>query len=144
METAELGRVTTEALIENLEDLWEVTRGLRMPSAARSVLVAEALIDTGATNLSLPSALIASLGLRKVGERPINTSRGPATAGRYEPVRLTILSRDCVVEVLEVPDGVPTLIGQIPLEYLDLVVDPKNRRLIGNPAHGGEFVTDMY
>jgi hypothetical protein len=45
---------------------------------------------------------------------------------------------------MEVPDGVPVLIGQIPLEALDLVVDLRGRRLIGNPAHGGEHVLELY
>jgi hypothetical protein len=36
------------------------------------------------------------------------------------------------------------LIGYIPLELLDFVVDSKNQRLIGNPDHGGEFMIDMY
>jgi hypothetical protein len=45
---------------------------------------------------------------------------------------------------MEVPDGVPVLIGQIPLEFLDFVVDPVRQRLIGNPAHGGEHVLELY
>ena len=48
------------------------------------------------------------------------------------------------MDVIEVPDGVPTLIGQIPLEALDFVVDPKNRVLIGNPAHGGQWMYELY
>ncbi|HEX3313593.1 MAG TPA: hypothetical protein VHR72_01825, partial [Gemmataceae bacterium] len=65
-------------------------------------------------------------------------------ANVYDVVRLTIQDRFCTVEVLEVPDGVPTLIGQIPLESLDFVVDPTKRRLIGNPAHGGEHVYEQF
>jgi hypothetical protein len=62
----------------------------------------------------------------------------------YEAVRLTIQGRFCSVDVMEVPDDVPVLIGQIPLEMLDLVVDLQGRRLIGNPAHGGEHVLELY
>jgi len=36
------------------------------------------------------------------------------------------------------------LIGVIPLEILDFVVDPKRQRLIGNPEHGGEQMFDMF
>ncbi len=53
------GRVLTEATIENLEDLWAVKRGLLEPEKARRVIVADALVDTGATLLSLPTKLIA-------------------------------------------------------------------------------------
>jgi len=44
---------------------------------------------------------------------------------------------------MEVPDEVPALIGQIPLEMLDFVIDPQSRRLIGNPAHGGEQMLEV-
>jgi len=47
------------------------------------------------------------------------------------------------MDVIEVPDSVPVLIGQLPLEHLDFVVDPRSRTLIGNPAHGGEHVYEL-
>jgi hypothetical protein len=62
----------------------------------------------------------------------------------FEAVRLTIQGRQCTMDVLEVPDTVPVLIGQIPLEHLDLVVDLRSRSLIGNPAHGGEHMYELY
>jgi hypothetical protein len=62
----------------------------------------------------------------------------------YDAVRLTIQGRSCTMDVMEVPDDVPVLVGQILLEHLDLVIDTRSRRLIGNPAHGGEHVYEMY
>ena len=53
-------------------------------------------------------------------------------------------NRDCIVEVAEIPDECPVLIGQIPLELLDFVVDPIGGKLIGNPDHGGEQMIDMF
>jgi hypothetical protein len=46
--------------------------------------------------------------------------------------------------VVEVPDGVPVLVGQIPLELMDFVVDPVNQRIIGNPDHNGEWVLELF
>src|SRR4051812_30592928 len=136
METAAMGRVVTEATIENLKDLWDAERGLIPAEEARRVTVPDALVDTGATTLSLPTAVIRQLGLSRLGSKQIRSSTGFSVAARYEAVRLTIQGRDCTLDVLEVPDGVPVLIGQIPLEHLDFVVDLQNRQLIGNPAHG--------
>jgi hypothetical protein len=48
-----------------------------------------------------------------------------------------------VTDVSEIPNSCPALIGQIPLELLDFVVDPKGQRLIGNPDHGGEEMIDL-
>jgi hypothetical protein len=62
----------------------------------------------------------------------------------YCAVRLTIQDRDCIVDVGEIGDEYPVLIGQIPLEALDWVVDTKGQRLIGNPEHGGEWGMDAF
>ncbi len=139
-----VGRVVTEATIESFEDLWAAKRGLLSADQVRRVTVPDALVDTGATTLSLPTSVIRQLGLTQTGSKQVRSSTGLAVAARYEAVRLTIQGRDCTLDVLEVPDGVPVLIGQIPLEHLDFVVDLQNRQLIGNPAHGGEHVYEMY
>jgi predicted aspartyl protease len=144
METQEIGRVLVEAAVENLKDAWDAERGMLAADDVRRVVVREALGDTGATSLSLPTGLIRQLGLDKRSEKRVTTSSGDGTAAVYDPVRLTIQDRDCVVEVVEVPDSVPPLIGRIPLEMLDFVVDPRSHRLIGNPAHGGEHVLELY
>ncbi len=138
-----MGRVLTEATLENLEDLWAVKHGLLTPEQVRSVIVDDALVDTGATLLSLPTRLIGQLGLN-VSTKRVTSSIGPGQANVYEAVRLTIQGRTCTMDVMEVPDGVPVLIGQLPLEHLDLVLDLRSRSLIGNPAHGGEHTYELF
>jgi predicted aspartyl protease len=139
-----MGRVLTEATIENLLDLYDAARGTRPPDQVRRITTKDALADTGATTLALPTRLIQQLGLKKVYEKRATSSAGPCMVNVYEAVRLTIQDRFCTVDVMEVPDDTPVLIGQIPLEMLDLVVDLRGRRLIGNPAHGGEHVLELY
>ena len=138
------GRVLTQATIENLGDLFEVERGRRSVGEVRRVTGEEALVDTGATTLALPARLIRSLGLNKIYEKRARSTQGVGPVSVFEAVRLTILDRFCTVDVMEVPDDVPVLIGQIPLEMLDLVVDLQGRRLVGNPAHNGEHVLELY
>ncbi|MGA2061075.1 MAG: retropepsin-like aspartic protease [Thermoguttaceae bacterium] len=144
METNTMGRVLVEAILESLEDLWALKKGLITPDKVRRIIVPDALVDTGATMLSLPTHMIRQLGLSKSWTRQVTTSRGTSNADVYSSVKLTIKGRECPMDVLEVPDDVPVLIGQIPLEYLDFVVDPQSRSLIGNPAHGGEQMYEMY
>ena len=45
---------------------------------------------------------------------------------------------------MELPDDWPVLIDRIPLQLLDLVIDPFGECSIGNPAHGGEQMIEMY
>ncbi len=144
METATMGKVIVTAKIENMDDLVRLHHGHIAPEQARSLEVTDALVDTGATLLSMPKRLIAQLGLRPVRTRKARTSAGPVTLQMYGTVRLTIQGRDCPCDAIEIPDDCPVLIGQIPLEMLDFVVDPLGQRLIGNPAHGGEHIIELY
>ena len=144
MEILTVGKVNVAATIENLFDLKAVEEGRLTAEKVRRVEIAEALVDTGATFLSLPNRLIDQLGLKLVETKTAKTTAGPVKFGVYEPVKLTVQGRDCEIRVSEVPDSCPVLIGFIPLEMLDFVVDPKGQRLIGNPEHGGEWMFDMY
>ena len=138
-----MGRVLTEATIENLQDLWDAKRALMPAEKVRRITVSDALADTGATLLTMPTRLIQQLGLSRTATKRITNFAGKTEADLYDAVRLTIQGRTCTMDVLEAPDDVPVLIGQLPLEHLDLVVDLRNRCLIGNPAHGGEHIYEV-
>jgi clan AA aspartic protease len=144
METAAMGKVIVSAKIENLHDLLKAKEGTLAPDQVRSIEVADALVDTGATTLSLPKRYISQLGLQPFRTRQARTSAGTTTMQMYGIVRLTIQDRDWNGDVAEVPDDCPVLIGQLPLEGLDFVVDPIKQRLIGNPEHGGEHIIELY
>jgi predicted aspartyl protease len=144
VETETVGRVMTEATIESLEDLWAEKRGLCTHDQIRSITLPDALVDTGATLLSLPTRLIRQLGLKEQYKSRVRSSIGVSEATVYDAVRLTIQDRYCTMDVMEVPDDIPVLIGQLPLEQLDFVIDLRSRSLVGNPAHGGEHIFELY
>jgi predicted aspartyl protease len=139
-----MGRVLTAATIENFGDLWDAKQGLIADSDVRRIDVPDALVDSGATLVSIPTRLIKHLGLENTGSRRVTSSTGGGEANMYSAVSLTIQGRTCTMDVMEVPDNVPVLIGQLPLEHLDFVIDMKKHELIGNPAHGGEHVYELY
>ena len=140
----DMGRVMTEALIENIKDVHAVELGVLESANVRKIQVDDALVDTGATLVSLPKRLIKQLGLAKISEKRVTSSAGMTTAGMYGPIRLTIQGRSCTMDVMEVPNSVPVLIGQIPLEHLDFVIDMRSHKLTGNPAHGGEHMYELF
>src|SRR2546422_43048 len=133
MGTSTMGKVIVTAKIENLEDLYKVKQGILAADKVRQVEVNDALVDTGATGLSVPKNLIARLGLDPMRKRRARTSAGTVDVQTYGAVRLTIQGRDCIGDVTEISDDCPVLIGQVPLELLDFVVDPVKQQLIGNP-----------
>jgi predicted aspartyl protease len=139
-----MGKVLVTARIENLTELYNAKQGLLKPEQVRAVEVTNALVDTAASTLSLPKRFVAQLGLLPVRSRQARTSAGITTLQVFGAVRLTVQGRNWSGDVIEVPDDCPVLIGQMPLEGLDFVVDPMGQRLIGNPEHGGEDMIELY
>jgi predicted aspartyl protease len=144
MEIVTMGKVTVPALMENLEDLLRQSRGELTSDQVRRVEVEDALVDTGAVMLSVPKRFISQLALTPFRTRTVRTVGGIVQTKLYRAVQLTVQGREFTCDVAEIPDDCPVLIGQIPLEGLDFVVDPIQQRLIGNPEHGGEHMIDMF
>lgn len=144
METTTMGKVLVSATIENLNDLVLAQKGLLPVEQVRRVGVNDALVDTGASGLLLPKKLIVALGLEPLRVRSARGLGGKVSLSIYRAVRLTIQGRDCITDVGEIDDDFPVLVGQIPLEMLDWVVDVKGQKLIGNPEHGGEQMMDVF
>src|SRR5262249_33124961 len=133
MRTATMGKVLVTAKIENLEDLFNTEKGLLPADQVRLVEVSDALVDTGATGLLMPKRMIAALGLRPFRTQQARGLGGAVPLPMYSAVRLTIKGRECTLDVGEIPDDFPVIIGQVPLKLLDWVVDLKGQQLIGNP-----------
>jgi len=144
METPTMGKVVVTAKIENLEDLFKAKRGLLPEDQVRGIEVHDAVVDTGATTLLLPKRMISALGLEPLRTRHSRGLGGDFLLPVYGTVRLTIQGRECPLDVGEIGDEYPVLVGQIPLEALDWVVDARGQRLIGNPDHGGEWGMDAF
>lgn len=124
-------RVTIE--IENSHDREFAERGLWSADRVRRTAI-EAVVDTGAVMLVLPEDVVNRLGLRRT-----RTVMATYADGRSEErwivdgVNLRVASRLCQVECVVGSPGMPTLLGQIPLEAMDLLVDCASRRLVPNP-----------
>ena len=137
-----MGKVIVKIKLTNLIDLRVLHR--KLSTAAPRTVEVEALVDTGATRLYLKPSVIKKLGLDRTDTVRSKTTNGDALRYKYEPVRLELMGRAENFDVIEVPEDVPNLLGQVPLEVLDFVVDSRGQKLIGNPAHGGEQMTEEY
>ena len=135
-------RHTTEIKLANLSDLFLVEAGVMEPEDVRRLTVENALVDTGATRLCLPTSLIEDLGLRPVDKRTARTATGIVERTVYSEVEYTLLERSSTIRVTDLPEGSPILIGHMVLEELDLCVDMK-RGLIYNPAHGDDWIEEQ-
>ena len=137
-----MDKVSVKIKLTNYPDL--VLKELKLLQGRPRSVETEALVDTGATRLYLKSSVIKALGLKKAGSVDSKTTNGVRRRSVYQPARLDLQGRHGNFDVIKVDEDVPNLIGQIPLEYLDLVVDPKERKLIPNPEHGDKQMSEEY
>ena len=59
-------------------------------------------------------------------------------------MRLDLQGRYGTFGVVGVGELTPNRLGNAPLLHLDLVVDSKNRKLIPNPEHGDQQMSEEY
>jgi clan AA aspartic protease len=101
---------------------------------ARTVEV-DAVIDTGATMLVIPMNMVQRLGVQKFRDVRVRHANNTSEAKEiYGIVTVEIRGRTGHFDVFAEAEGSQPLVGQIVLEQLDLVVDPRNRCLAPNPA----------
>jgi clan AA aspartic protease len=138
-----MGKIMTKLKLTNNTDLDKAQERLILPDRVRTVEV-EALIDTGATMLVLPADVVQRLGLLEQGRRKVRYADGRvAEVPWVGGVRLEILGREMTCDALVEAVGTVPLVGQIPLEALDLVVDPKTREARVNPASPDAPLLDL-
>jgi predicted aspartyl protease len=138
-----MGEVTVAIKVQNWLDIKKIALGER--TVPPRTVQTQALVDTGAVRFYLKASLIEQLGLRPIREVLSRTMANLSVRRRvFSNVELELQGRSASFEVVEVPDELPNVIGQTPLEILDWVVDARGRQLIPNPAHPhGEMCDDF-
>lgn len=138
-----MGKVHVSFKVTNYDDLSDLARK-RTKREPRQV-EGDALVDTGATRLYLQRRVVAALGLRRMGEIISRTMTDRAEKRTvFSPVELEIQGRSGHFDVIQLPDTLPNIIGQIPLEHLDWVVDARGHKLIPNPEHKHGELADEF
>ena len=133
-----MGLVMITIRISNHTDVGNLAAGRITPEQVRSEDV-EALVDTGATMLALPADVVERLGVPVRGSQRVRYADGrTAELVRVLGIHLEIMGRDMTCDALVLPAGAKALLGVIPLEGLDLVVDPKSQTLRPNPESPDE------
>ncbi len=94
---------------------------------------AKALVDTGALMLCIPQHIALQLNLTMESMREVSVADGRDVNVPYVgPLKVTFGKRFCYVGALVTGDEV--LLGAVPMEDMDLVVNPSRRELTVNPA----------
>jgi len=133
-----MGHVNTQLILKNMDDSKRAKRGELPEHEVRQVTVT-AMVDTGATTLVINTELFQELGLDTMGERKITFANDVKEICKLtEPVEIHWNDRSVAIQALVVEDAAEVLLGVLPLEGMDLMVDPVNQKLVG--VHGDQVL----
>jgi clan AA aspartic protease len=137
-----MGYVQTEISLVNVKDEAYAAGGFISIDKVRKETV-QATVDTGAMSLIITEELFQKLGLSQVGDISANLADGRRLPCKVtSDVRIYCNNRRTVVEAVVIPGANRILLGVVPLESMDLMVDPCNHTLVG--VHGDEIVCTAY
>jgi len=93
---------------------------------------ASALVDTGALHLCIPEHVALQLQLSQKQPREVQTADGKSHLVPYvSPVKISLLGRECVTGAFVF--GNQVLLGAIPMEDMDLIIEPSRQKVSVNP-----------
>ena len=92
----------------------------------------DALVDSGAINLCIPDIVRRELGLEVKRKRVAQMADGSLVeVGIVEPVTVQFENRFTTTTAMVL--GSEVLLGAIPMQDMDVMIDPRNERLILPP-----------
>ena len=125
--------ITTEITIKNMMDVGDAMRGLIEEDKIRQMTV-QSIVDTGAWTMVINEETRDKLGLLDRGFGEANLADGKEeVVPMAGPVEVWWKNRRFTGDALVLPNAKDILLGAIPLEEMDLTINPK-RELVG--VHG--------
>jgi predicted aspartyl protease len=136
-----MGEVVTKITLVNARDAGNARSGFIKKTEVRQLTV-DAVVDTGAGPLVITEAMRQRLGLEIEQDDSVTLAGDiPQKCTVAEVVRIVWNDRFTHSNPYVLPTGHETLLGVIPLEDLDLLVNPVDRCLQG--AHGDKWVRQV-
>lgn len=128
-----MGLIYAEISLINAEDIGLSRRGFIVEDQVRKIKVSS-LVDSGAYMLVIPEHVKIQLGLEQVEQREVELADGKTkTCDIVGPIEIRFANRRAVCNAFVM--GNEVLLGAIPMEELDVVVNPREQKLTVNPEN---------
>jgi len=133
-----MGQVYTDITLKNSYDVLNALHGVIPEPEVRQITV-QALVDTGAVTLVINEAIRQELGLTVRDEDEATLANNVAEIVQItDPIEVHWKDREMVCRPWVISDAGEVLLGAIPLEDMDLIVDPKQQEVVGR--HGDKRI----
>ena len=126
-----MGQVKIQVTLRNAREV-VMARLEHLPAEQVHTYTTEALVDTGATRLTVPAFVADQLGIIRLGHTDAEYADGRVEeVDTTEGIQIEMLGRTAIRDAMVL--GKHVLIGVTVLEDLDLLVDCKRQRVIPPP-----------
>src|SRR6267142_3295986 len=136
----EMGLIYADLELISVDDLALCRRGFLSEDEVRSIRV-RALVDSGAYQMVINEHVKQQLDLQVVEERVVTLADSELRVEVVGPIEIHFKNRMTVAHAIVLPAARDVLLGSIPMEDLDVVIDPKRQTLDVNPANPNIAVT---
>ena len=128
-----MGIVRADIELVNGGDIAIAKRGIIRPDEIRRIKV-RALVDSGAYVLAINENIQRQLGLDKIGEQTARFADDSLhTLDEEGPVDVVFGNRSTTTRAIVLPGDAEVLLGAIPMEALDVIIDPRDQQMKVHP-----------
>ena len=128
-----MGIVYADITIENSVDAGLARQG-DMPKENVRKMNIKSLVDTGALTLTINEEIASQLGLNVMDQTDVALADGTVRKCDFVgPVEIRFENRIASCPALVLPGADEVLLGAIPLEFMDVMIDPRLHRLVVHP-----------
>ncbi len=130
-----MGQVYADIEIINMGDLELARRGYIDRDEVKRMWI-RPLVDSGAFYLCINDNIQEILQLSILENKKFQLADGQSIfCDVVGPVHVKFRNRDATCSAIVLPGDTEPLLGMIPLEEMDVLIDSKRQELIVNPAH---------
>jgi clan AA aspartic protease len=128
-----MGLTYADITLVNTIDTADVRRGLMLPESIRMIDV-RALVDSGAMSLVINKKIKEQLGLQVLRTTEGELADGSQTTCEVAgPVGVRFKNRETTCEAFVLDNANEVLLGVIPIEGMDVIIDPIKEELVLPP-----------
>jgi clan AA aspartic protease len=130
-----MGLVYANITLTNVVDLELVKRKILKKEAVRFMEVV-AMVDSGAYMMAINETVKGQLGLNITDTQYAQLADGQVIElNVVGPIEVRFANRRTICEAVVLPGDGEILLGAIPMEAMDVLIHPKEQKLIVNPKH---------
>jgi len=130
-----MGLVHANIELVNTFEEQAAERGMIQPEEVNRMRV-NALVDSGAFMFCINELIKSQLRLPAIGKQTAQMANGHIE--EYEivgPVTIYFENRQTICRAIVLPGNNEVLLGAIPMEDMDVLINPRSQQLVVNPEH---------